>query len=160
MDQYLAVLASVQTQMKRMGPAQGTRSLNIKHQMATMGMGGTKKQVCHRQRKAAQESRPVMAVYHRGSHWIIWQQPGLFKYLYSVLQAPCSVLATLPSMCCLPWPCPGQLRPHNFSPLAEVKHIICSQCSSHCSSHCSYVPKVTSYLALLAFQGTIKGKIN
>lgn len=157
MDQYLTVLANVQTQMKRMGPAQGMRSLNIKHQMATMGMEGTKKQVCHRQRKAAQESRPVMAVYHRSSYWIIWHQPDLLKYLYRVLQALCSVLAMLSSMCCLPWCCPGQQRPHNFSPLAEVKHIICSQCSFHCSSHCSHVPKVTSYQALLAFQRTIKG---
>lgn len=127
MDQYLTLLASVQTQMKRMGPAQGTLSLNIKHQMATMGMEGTKKQVCHRQRKAAQESRLVMAVYHQSSYWIIWQQPGLLKYLYSVLQALCSALAILSSMCCLPWCCPGQQRPHSFSPLAEVKHIICSQ---------------------------------
>lgn len=54
MDQYPSILASVQTQMKRMGPAQGMRSLNIKHEMATMGTEGTKKQECHRHRNPEQ----------------------------------------------------------------------------------------------------------
>lgn len=54
MDQYPSILASVQTQMKRMGPAQGMPSLNIKHKMATMGTEGTKKQECHRQKNPEQ----------------------------------------------------------------------------------------------------------
>lgn len=45
MDQYPTVLASVQTEKKRMGPAQGTQSLNIKHETATMGMEGTKEAI-------------------------------------------------------------------------------------------------------------------
>lgn len=40
MDQYPTVLASVQTEKKRMGPAQGTQSLNIKRETATVGMEG------------------------------------------------------------------------------------------------------------------------
>lgn len=43
MDQYLTVLASVQIEKKRMGPAQGMPSFNIKCETATIGMKGTKK---------------------------------------------------------------------------------------------------------------------
>lgn len=53
MDQYPTVLASVQTERRKMGSAQETHSLNIKCETATIGTEGTKKPQCHMQRKAA-----------------------------------------------------------------------------------------------------------